>query len=153
MWPDLTSFTLLFTGCLQSACPPHASCKAPSVLSLQGLYTCSSSAWNGAPNYPCGETSPFLHVNFQGITLSERPSLILSHFPSPSLSPLPCFGCLHNICHHLTFYISLFVSLVLVHLPYLECRFHDIKGSDCSIHCATPSQHLPRTEVCPAESG
>lgn len=83
---------------LRSPCPPlrHQAC------SLCSLCTYSSSAQLWVP--------PAIHVarppSFFTSLLTGRLIRETSHDPPPpSPSPLPCFGCLHNICHHLIFYI------------------------------------------------
>lgn len=137
MWSDLTPITVLFT---QMAPVTLSSSKAPSMFPLRGLCTYSSSAQLWCPQLSMWLDPPLSsHHCSQFISIWEtfHDPPPPSPSPSPSSSPLPCFGCLHNICHHLIFYI--FVSLVVIDLRHLECSFQDTRDSGCSVYCATLS--------------
>lgn len=103
---DLTLITPLSTQILWTLWPPIRASAAPSTLSLQGLCTCSSSAWIQLlmlSRWPI--PSSFMSL-LTGLLL-ERPSLT---WLPPSSSHLLSSDCLHNILlpHSLFYYFILF---------------------------------------------
>lgn len=117
---------------LRSPCPPlrHQACSLCRVFALTlplPSYGCPQlSMWLGPPlsSHHCSQ-----------VVSSERLLMIRPHHHLHRCPALVVFTTFVTTWY----FISLFVSLVVINLPHLECSFHDTRDSGCSIYCATPS--------------